>query len=305
MSIYAGGEFLCLNVCSALQEMGYRVSLACDVFRPSEFERLYGLGNVMEKCDHVNIPDLHIGFPHFVLLQRAAYDAGDVLSYPTGLGPLRSSGSGPGPKGFSYRVVNKILWGKRPQSQDWFFAVGSNVLSDLRNRGYRNSSMAFPPCRANFRPRTPKKKRVVQSARIVPNKRLELYFEMATRLPDFEFILIGRNDPLLQKQYPGYLDQLLSKRPNNVTYVEGSTRSRPELVEESKVYVYTGDEKGIVLSLVEAIGAGCFPFSPVGTGAADVLRALNVGEVFNTMEEAVVRIRLALERQISKDELNV
>jgi len=340
MSIYAGGEFLCLNVCSALQEMGYRVSLACDVFRPSEFERLYGLGNVMEKCDHVNIPDLHIDFPHFVLLQRAAYvervrkifslsdadivfstqsshfivprrmfhfvyDAGDVLSYPAGLGPLRSSGSRPGPKGFSYRVVNKILWGKRPQSQDWFFAVGSNVLSDLRNRGYRNSSMAFPPCRANFRPRTPKKKQVVQSARIVPNKRLELYFEMAARLPDFEFILVGRNDPLLQKQYPGYLDQLLSKRPNNVTYVEGSTRSRPELVEESKVYVYTGDEKGIVLSLVEAIGAGCFPFSPVGTGAADVLRALNVGEVFNTMEEAVVRIRLALERQISKDELNV
>src|SRR5438128_10381119 len=73
MSIYAGGEFLCLNVCSALQEMGYRVSLACDVFRPSEFERLYGQGNVMEKCDHVNIPDLHIDFPHFVLLQRAAY----------------------------------------------------------------------------------------------------------------------------------------------------------------------------------------------------------------------------------------
>ena len=41
-SYYAGGELLCLYVCKALQELGYEVTIACDVYNPSDVERFYG-----------------------------------------------------------------------------------------------------------------------------------------------------------------------------------------------------------------------------------------------------------------------
>ncbi len=301
LSSYAGGEYLCLNVCEALQEMEYHVSLACDVFRPSDIERIYGLGRVMEKCSHVRIPEFRAPIQRFMVLQRLlyairvwpmlrdtdadivfstqsspfiipqrifhfVYNADDLFSYPPAATPPNHHHTDKGPRKLYFDAMKKatrFLWRKRPESQDWLFAIGSNVLGDLRKRGYRNSSLAFPPCRVNFKPRFPKKKQVVQAARIIPEKRLELYFDIASRLPEYRFYLVGRDAPLSRKLYPGYSTRLLSRLPRNVTYVDAFVRERPELLEESKVYVYTGAERGIGLALVEAIAAGCIPFLPL------------------------------------------
>ena len=314
--------------------MDYRVTLASDSFRPAEFERLYGLGRVIADCDYVRIPAFKPNFLRLIAIQRAGfveriqrmfkevdaevvfstqsspfivrrrmfhfvYDAGDVLSYPAGLGPLRDTVRN-GPKGIYNRLLNRLLWHARAPEQDWFFALGSSVLNDLRTNGYRNCSLALPPSRLDFKPRFPKKKQVVQAARIVPNKRLERYFAIAAQLPDYRFFLIGRKDAWLHSTNQGYVDKLLSSLPSNVEYLDSPVRDHPELLEESKIYVYTGDEKGIGLSLIEAIGAGCMPFSPKGTGGAEVQQILGVGEVFETVEEAAVKIRETLEADIPR-----
>lgn len=318
--------------------MGYRVTLATNSFLPSELERLYGLGQVIEECNLTGIPEFKPSFSRLMVLQRASYvkrfermfknsdaqvvfstqsspfivrprmfhfvyDAGDILSYPAGLGPLRYSSSVYGSKRLYDRVLNRILWRNRSRDRDWFFALGSNVLKDLESKGYGNSSMALPPCRIDFRPRLPKKKQIVQAARIVPNKNLERYFAIAARLPDYQFLLIGRNDPSLRRTSKEYFDHLMSLCPPNVRYFESSVRDHPELLEESKVYVYTGNEKGIVLSLIEAIGAGCIPISPQGTGAADVQQILQVGYVFDTVEDAAAKIREAVNTELSDSKL--
>lgn len=337
LSFYAGGEYLCLNVCQALQEMDYRVTLASDSFRPAEFERLYGLGRVIGDCDYVRIPEFKPNFTRLIALQRAGfveriqrmfkdvdaevvfstqsspfivrrrmfhfvYDAGDVLSYPAGLGPLRDTVRS-GSKGIYNRLLNKLLWGARAPEQDWFFALGSSVLNDLRSNGYRNCSLALPPSRLDFKPRFPKKNQVVQAARIVPNKRLERFFAIAKRLPNYRFFLIGRKDTWLYSTNQGYVDKLLSSLPSNVEYIDSPVRDHPELLEESKIYVYTGDEKGIGLSLIEAIGAGCMPFSPKATGGSEVQQILGVGEAFENVEDAVAKIRGTLETEIPRSRI--
>ena len=86
-------------------------------------------------------------------------------------------------------------------------------------------------------------------------------------------------------------------------YVDALVSERPELLEESKVYLYTGVERGIGLALVEAIAAGCIPFSPPDVGATDILRASGVGDVYNTAEEAAVKIRASLEQELGEDEI--
>ena len=339
LSFYAGGEYLCLTVCEALQESGYRVTLASHSFNPSEFERIYGLGEVIRKCNLVTIPQYTPVAPRFQVLQRLdysrhvwrmfrntdaaivfstqsspfviprrifhfVYSADDLFSYPHAAAPLEVSKVGnPLRKIYvdSLGRGKKLLWGKQP-SQDWFFAVGSRVLRDIRKKGYNNSSLAFPPCRMNFHPRFPKKKQVVQIARILPVKRLELYFDVASRLPDYKFFLIGRYDQLLESAFPGYVKQILSRLPKNVTYVSALTRDRPDLIEESKVYLYTGIEPGIGVAMMEAMAAGCIPFSPDDVGAADVLKASGVGSLYRSAEDAAAKISLSLEQEQDDEE---
>src|SRR6266851_4980022 len=73
MSFYAGGELLCLYVCKALQDAGYHVTLACDVFDPLEVDRFFGLGTVLEKCRHKKIASFSPIVPFFVAEQKVHY----------------------------------------------------------------------------------------------------------------------------------------------------------------------------------------------------------------------------------------
>lgn len=221
--------------------MGYRVTLASDVFSPSEIEKVYGLSKVMEKCEHIRVPEFRPRVPRFMVLQKLlyarrvwpmfkgidadvvfstqsspftlpkrvfhfVYSAGDVFGYPPAAAPLNPPVGMRGPRKLYFRALEwcqKLLWKKDLDSQDWFFAIGSRVLLDLKRRRFLNSSFALPPCRVSLRPRLPKKKQVVQAARLVPEKRLELYFDIASKLHDYKFYLIGRDSPVLRELYPG------------------------------------------------------------------------------------------------------
>jgi glycosyltransferase involved in cell wall biosynthesis len=193
---------------------------------------------------------------HFV------YNADDLYGYPTYAAPVERPYRGMGLRRAYFatlRRAKKLLWEKESVRHDWFFAVGRQVLQDLKRRRLQNSSLAFPPCRVNIAPKMPKKRQAVQFARLIPDKRLELYIEMASNIPEHEFILVGRRDSLSETLYPGYADKLTSTLPSNMTYVESTLRERPDLLQESQVYIYTGKERGIVLTMAEAIAAGCIP----------------------------------------------
>ncbi len=61
------------------------------------------------------------------------------------------------------------------------------------------------------------------------------------------------------------------------------------------MYLYTGSEAGIGIALVEAIAAGCIPFSPYGVGAVDIIQAAGVGQLFDSAQQAAERIEMILE----------
>ena len=98
-----------------------------------------------------------------------------------------------------------------------------------------------------------------------------------------------------------YSRKVLSELPENVTFVNALTRERPDLLQESKVYLYTGSEAGIGVALVEAISAGCIPVSPRGVGAADIIEAAGVGQLFDTPEQGAEEVRSILEEDQPSD----
>lgn len=332
MSSYAGGEYLCLVVCEALQEIGYRVNLASTTYDPKKAETIYGMGGVLTKCSWVRIPDFKVKRSPLTPFQQIrlslrlwnmfkqfdadvaissqpspfrtsrrlfqfVYNADDLFSYPRFAAPFTFPTRRRGPRKIYLTLLGLLkgaLWSQQGTENYWLFGVGGEVTRALRNKGYLNSSSTFPPCRTNFKPRFPKRRQVVQFARIIPEKRLELYSRLALSLPAYDFILVGRRDEVSDRIYPGYADALLSNLPPNMTYVESSVRERPDLLEESQIYVYTGLEPGIVLSVVEAISAGCVPYAPTGTGAAEILKEIGAGIVYQSIEEAANSLRLHL-----------
>jgi len=336
MSYYAGGELLCLYVCKALQEAGYNVTLASDVFSPADAERFFGLGRVVQQCGYRKIAKFSPTIPYFVPLQRIPYafrmrtllgktDADvvfstqsssfyipkrkffhfvynvlDLFNHPQGSN-LSSSANSKEPikKAYYYllRQARKIFWDRYSPRPATFFAVGSLVLHDLKERGYENSRLIFPPCRTGFKPKFPKKKQIVQYTRILPNKRIELFSEIAQLLPQYPFYIVGRTPPETSSVNREYSQRVLRGLPRNVTYVDALTRERPDLLEHSKVYLYTGTEAGIGVALVEAIAAGCIPFSPYGVGAVDIIETAGVGQLYISAQQAAKKIEVILEAE--------
>jgi len=168
----------------------------------------------------------------------------------------------------------------------------------LREKGHSNSSLLNPPC-AQFPPRA-KKNRIIQVTRFIPEKRVEIFLEAARRLPKYDFVLVARSKPGLE----GYAKDLQNRTPSNVTLVKSSLREAPRLLEESKIFLYTGMEDAMMLTVVEAVSAGCYPIVSSSTGPAETLEMLGIGSFFETVDDLVPTIEKAMSGTMNPAEIS-
>lgn len=343
--VYGGGELLCLYVCKTLQEEGYEVELACDVFDPAAIMNIYGfkMAEVMSRCKHIPIPTFKPFLPKLLVYQRLMYAKGiekmilshsnsadviistqssmfstakpmshfvydmvDLFAYPAPLASLDKMSKGGKMAAWRkiYYATFRLIRTKRKTAH--FFALSNNVLRDLKVAGFHDSSLIYPPCESPFKPK-PKSNMVVQVTRIVPQKRLEMFIEAARRMPEYDFYIVGRDNPILQRFNPGYSKKLFHDSPENLIRIEGAIRNTPWVVEDAKVYLYTGIEPGIGIALVEAIRAGCIPISPDIGGGSEVVDAVSPhGYKFrsDSVDDMVVKIRLAMEDPSSPESVS-
>jgi glycosyltransferase involved in cell wall biosynthesis len=339
LSILAGGEFLCLNVIKAVQEAGFEAILASDNVDPKKVEETYGMSDVFDGLEWIRLPQFRQLFPklrafqtipygrmvkRFLLDRVAGENVGLVFSTQSSIFDI------PGTRSYhfcygsykdlfvypfafyreNYRpysfVVKKLVRAVvgAPPSPTWILALSSQVLDNLKQNHYDNASAIYPPTQLMFTPAAIKKKRIVQASRFTPGKRLEWFCEVAKRLPEYDFALVCRDEPNLRKLTPGYAEKILASMPQNIEYVASAIRQTPGYFEESKVHLYTGLEPSIALVLVEAIGAGCIPIAPYGTGTGEVIETLGIGYRYNTISEAVNCVRAAIESKVDPLEIS-
>src|SRR2546425_7165852 len=329
LSIYTGGELLCLQVCQALLQAGYKVTLYSDANDPSKAEEVYpGMGQVLSQCRHIPSNTTHRSIPGIAVIKdfkdirktesyfqeiapdvtfctqcslfhvpsrlyHFIYHGTDLFQYFTSY----LSSSFPRQKlPREYITVKrglndflmKVLHVK-PPSPDWYFALSPSILERLRNYGHKNSSLIFQPS-TQFRPRQ-KKEQVIQVTRLIPEKRVEIFLEAARRLPEYRFILLARTKPGLE----AYARDIEKRIPANVVYQKASLGQRPHFLEESKVYLYTGAENAMMLSVVAAISAGCYPIVSKNTGPEETIEALRVGTTFSAIDDLVPTIRKVMQ----------
>jgi len=328
-TVYGGGEMVALHVIKTLQDMNYNVSIATDNYNPVEVERNLQMGKVMENCAPIRIPPFRPVISRFLAIQHLpyasrvnrslrklkpdivfstqsivyyipsvktfhiVYDMADLFEIPTGKyehGPLASIWKRP-----YYGVLRRTL--RTDLTQDRLFIPLSHALEQqLTDLGYPHSSVVFPPCDMIFRPR-PKKKQVCLVSRIAPQKNIEDFMKIAKMIPECHFVLVGIHAEMNSK----YARQVFSLKPSNVEYVESRIRDRPELVEESKVYLYTSLEPGIGIALGQAMGAGCIPITPAWGGGAEMILESGVGYTYRSLDEAAQKVKNTLESNDPRD----
>src|SRR5439155_23979181 len=110
--------------------------------------------------------------------------------------------------------------------------------------------------------------------------------------------LVGKNPSAQRVLHPGYSDKLLSNVPPSLNYIETPIVKHPELLEESKVYLQTSKEWGVLLTIIEAISAGCIPVVPSLASEAEIVKLAGVGYLYENLGDAMEKIRLAMEGEI-------
>jgi glycosyltransferase involved in cell wall biosynthesis len=337
-TLYGGGEVVGLHVCKALQELGYHVFLACDVFSPEETERHLGLGAIMNKCTHVPVTK---GFKPariewFLAYQRAiytvrflnsiripkncefvfstqymfyfkrnllnfciAYELADFYSAhemsPNGKMSLLKAAYY-----YPLRRLYRYYETKMLEKERFFIPLSRTIEQSMEALHYPHSRTVLPPCEMSFRVR-PKKKYVVNTSRLVPSKRLEDFANVARRLPDYDFVIVGKMSKTEEVLFPSYRQALFDCLPPNVKLVEGLLRDRKELLETAKVYLYPSVELGASISLGQAMGAGCIAVTPSIGGGAEMVEAAGTGYTYRSLEDAPDVVKRALESNAPQD----
>jgi len=89
-----------------------------------------------------------------------------------------------------------------------------------------------------------------------------------------------------------------------MVYFKTTLRQAPHLLEESKVYLYTGGEIAMPLIIVEAISAGCYPIVARNTGPEETIQSLGIGETFDSVDDLVPTIRRVIKEPTNPLEIS-
>jgi glycosyltransferase involved in cell wall biosynthesis len=338
LSTYTGGELLCLHVCRALLQAGYEVTLFSDTNDPAKAELVYpGMGQILARCSHISSLTSHKSIPGIAIIKdfkeirrnealfanshpevtfctqssllhvpsrlyHFIYSGAELFQYSSGYLPSVFPRQKL-PRGYvgAKRTLNNLvkrIFKVEPPNPNWYFAISPGVLERLRGKGHWNSSLLPPPC-TQFPPRE-KRDQIIQVTRLIPEKRVEIFLEAARRLPKYHFVLIARSKPGLE----GYARDLQDRMPSNVTLVKASLRQAPHLLEESKIYLYTGREEAMMLTVMEAVSAGCYPIVSRNTGPAETVETIGIGGFFETVDDLVPTIDKAMDQIVNPAEIS-
>jgi glycosyltransferase involved in cell wall biosynthesis len=172
--------------------------------------------------------------------------------------------------------------------------IGLVLAISQYSKGYldkewkRPSVLVYPAC--NMVSTGMKHDLVVTVARAVPVKRLELFWEVARRCPDYEFMMLLTQDPDFI-EYSRSLSR--GAPPNGRTIFNPSKETYHRILGEAKVYLHMMEREHFGITIVEAMSASCVPVVHDSGGPKEIVkdhtgfRWRNVNDIPNMISEAM------------------
>lgn len=314
MSFLGGGERLCCESIRALVLAGHKVTLLSEQFDEREVESFFGYKGLFDEVNMLLYPrktsTARLGsYSHIIHALRSQHrklrNSPVDLIFSTqdpGYIPDLSLGVvqwGYFPRQFaSYprrslasvlrAIPLRVHYNQKISRIGLVLAISEYSKSHLDSRWNRPSVVVYPSCNMVF----PRKKQdiVITVARAIPEKRLELFWDVARLVPNYEFRMLLTTDP----GRASYFTQLAAQKPQNGQIVTNPRKHEyDQHMGEAKVYLHLMRGEHFGITIVEAMSAGCMPIVHNSGGPKEIV-GTDIGFIWNSVEELPGLIRSAM-----------
>ncbi|TMI06376.1 glycosyltransferase family 4 protein [Candidatus Bathyarchaeota archaeon] len=332
MSVMGGGERVAIHSIKEALREGHEVYLACERFNVDAFEDFFGVQGLFKNVRLLTYAPFRPVIQRAVLYQRLIYHQlrlRSIVSKRRGFELILNTAevaNHPGrrlpsieycyfPDYFSHLETNtlpnlwelyyspaRLFYHSRVSHIDRLLAVSDYTREFVKEKWGRDSTTLYPPCPidlySDLRDQ-PKENLVVTVGRIGPEKRIELFLEIARRMPSVRFAIIGS----VASEKESYSNILRKVAPSNIAWVVAPLRKVKEMLGQAKVYVHCALNEHFGITIVEAMAAGCVPVVHNSGGAREVVTN-NVGCKWNTPAEAVSQISNLIKNDVLRREFS-
>jgi glycosyltransferase involved in cell wall biosynthesis len=323
MTVMGGGERVAIHSIKEALREGHEVYLASEKFDVETFEDFFGIQGLFENVHLLSYPPFRPAVKRAVLYQRLIYNQQclrKIVSKERGFDLILNTAEVANqpalrlpslqycyfPEYFSHQETDapsklwklyywpaRVFYHSRVSLIDSLLAVSDFTREFVKEKWGRDSTTLYPPCPIDLYSdlhNHPKENLVITVGRIAPEKRMDLFLEIARRLPEVKFAIIGS----VALERKSHYENLRKTAPTNVSFVISPLRKAKEILGRAKVYVHCAQNEHFGITIVEAMAAGCVPVVHNSGGPREIVSA-DIGYRWNMIPEAVTLISRLVE----------
>jgi glycosyltransferase involved in cell wall biosynthesis len=326
MSILGGGERVAIHSLTAGLQAGHEVCLVSEDFDATEVEGFFACEGLFSKVNRLTYPVFRPRLFGGLLLYRQLYyhrkqirkllskhsdfqvvlSTQDIGYVPSTRAPVvqycyfpdyfsHVEASPTSHRWRLYYVPARRYYHDRVNHVDRFLSTSNYTAGFIKKVWGRDSTTLYPPCPIELYKsiQSLKENLVVTVGRIVPEKRMETFVEIARQLPLLKFVVIGSVQPG-RRDYYEFLRKMAS---SNVSFLNTPLRKASDILARAKVYVHCAQNEQFGIAIVEAMAAGCIPVVHDSGGPREIVTD-DVGFRWNTAAEAVGLVTQLFENDV-------
>ncbi len=332
MSVMGGGERVAIHSIKEALREGHEAYLACERFDVNSFEDFFGVQGLFKNVRLLTYPPFRPSVRRALLYQRLIYhqlrlrkivskrrrfdlilNTADVANQPASSLPAvqycyfpeyfsRIESNGLSRLWNKYYWPARVFYHSRVSHIDRLLAVSDFTREFVKRKWGRDSTVLYPPCPIDLYrglSERPKENLVVTVGRIGLEKRMELFLEIARRMPRVNFAIIGS----VAADQKSYSEKLRKAAPRNVSFLVVPLRKAKDTLGKAKVYVHCALNEHFGITIVEAMAAGCIPVVHNSGGPREIVTE-SVGYRWNDVGEAVRLVSSLLENDKQRKDLS-
>ena len=317
MGVFGGGERVAVHSIITALRARHEVLLASEVFDIPAFEDFFGCQGLFKQVRMLSYPSFRPIADRAVLYQRLLYhqwhirgvvtrakdfdlilSTQDVAYLPSATAPviqycyfpeyfvhLESRPSSLLWKAYYWPAM--LFYRNRIRDIDCLLSTSNFTQGFVRDKWGRESTTLYPPCPIDLYKNTNSQREdlVITVGRVVPEKRMNLFLDLAQRLPKLKFAIIGSVAP----DRESYFRRLQEIAPMNVSFLMSPLRKLRDVLARAKIYVHCARNEHFGISIVEAMAAGCVPVVHDSGGPREIVTD-EVGYRWKQLDEAAEAI---------------
>ena len=332
LSVLGGAEQVAIHSLRALVENGHQASLISERFDIAKLEDFFGCQGVLDKVDRLSFPVFSPLLRKGLLLYQQLYYFQretrrilrehrdfDLILSTQDIGYVPSTNTRTiqycyFPDYFAhmhedraafwwnlYYSPARAFYHERVRHVNDFLSVSDYTGRFIRKVWRRESTTLYPPCPIEQYKSLGEDKEniVITIGRIVPEKRMHDFLEIASCSPSFRFVIIGAVD---NKNHQ-YYNSLRKMASPNVSFILSPLRGAKDVLRRAKVYVHCAQNEQFGIAIVEAMAAGCVPVVHDSGGPPEIVTS-DVGFRWKNTDTAISQIASLFAHESLRAELS-